>query len=126
MMLVSTKILIQLSSKTTLARDWRVVNIPEEDSRTIDVATLFSRIAEHVYDPLEPLVLTAADATASIRAAVGASQQGSFQGLPLAVCVADAIQFGIYMKFFIIRSDEVLVCASSNTAAEVSLLYVSE
>ena len=69
-MLVTTKILIQLSTGTTLARDWRVVSVSEEDSRVIDVVTLFSRILEHVYDPLEPFVPIAADTASSIRAAV--------------------------------------------------------
>ncbi len=52
--------------------------MPEEDSKVIDVVALFSRILEHVYNPLEPFVPTTADSTASIRAAVGGSQQGSF------------------------------------------------
>ncbi len=47
-MLYSTKILLQLSTKITVARDWRVVSVPEEDSKVIDVAALFSRILEHV------------------------------------------------------------------------------
>ena len=107
---------------TTLARDWRIVNIPEEDSKAIDIATLFSRILEHVYDPLEPYLPTPADSTAPIRAAVGSSQQGSFQDLPLNVRVADAVQFGLYLKFFIIRGEnEVSVGTTSNirNAAEV-------
>ena len=68
------KILLQLSTKINVARDWRVVSVPEEDSKVIDVAALFSRILEHVYNPLEPFVPTSADSTASIRAAVGGSQ----------------------------------------------------
>ena len=48
----------------------------------------------HFFVALEPFVPTPADSTASIRAAVGGSQQGSFQDLPLNVCVADALQFG--------------------------------
>ncbi len=48
---------------------------------------------------LEPFVPTPADSTASIQA-VGGSQQGSFQDLPLNVCVADAVQFGLYLIIF--------------------------
>ncbi len=61
------KILLQLSTKINVARDWRVVSVPEEDSKVIDVAALFSRILEHY-------ITTSADSTASIRAAVGGSQ----------------------------------------------------
>ena len=71
--------MLQLSTKITVARDCRVVSVPEEDSKVIDAAALFSRILEHVYDPLEP---TSADSTASVRAAIGGSQQGRFQDLP--------------------------------------------
>ncbi len=128
-MLLSTKILVQLSTKTTLVRDWRIVNIPNEDSRSIDVATLFSRILEHVYDPFEPFVPTTADISASIRAAIGGSQHGDFQDLPLTVCVADVVQFGVYMKFFIISDPEVIVACSSTSnirnAAEVSFFLYS-
>lgn len=103
--------------ETTLARDWRVVNIPDEDSRGIDVATLFRRILDHFYDPLEPFVPAPADYSASIRAAVGRSQQGDF------VCVADVVQFGVYMKFFVLRdaaSEATAVSSNIRNAAEVS------
>ncbi len=36
-----------VSTKINVARDWRVVSVPEEDSKVIDVAALFSRILEH-------------------------------------------------------------------------------
>ena len=121
-MLLSTRIFIWLAAKTTLVRDWRVVNIESEESRSIDVGTLFSRILDHVYDPLEPFIPTPADKSASFAAAIGGSQQGDFQDLPLSVCVADAIQFGVYLKFFIIREDPgvAVVCSSIRNAAEVS------
>ena len=37
-----------------MAREWRVVQVPEEDARITDISTLFTRILDHVYDPLEP------------------------------------------------------------------------
>ena len=91
-MLLSTRILLQFCTRTTL-----VVNIPNEDSRAMDVATLFRRILDHFYDSSEPFVPTPADYDASIRATIGGSQQGDFQDLPLTVCVA-VVQFGVYMK----------------------------
>ncbi len=87
-MLYSTNILLQLSNKITVARDWRVVSVLEEDSKVIRCCCT-----------LEPFVPTPADSTASIRAVVCGSQQGSFQDLPLDVCVADAVQFGLYLIF---------------------------
>ena len=99
---MSTRILYQFASRTTLARDWRVVCIPEED-RGIDVATLFSRIADHIYDPLEPFSPSATIRNAAIRGEVGSSQEGNFQGFPLTVLVGDLVQaFGSYIKFFIL------------------------
>ena len=39
-LLYSTKILLQLSTKISVPRDWRVVSVPEEDSKVIDFMTL--------------------------------------------------------------------------------------
>lgn len=78
-MLVSTRILYQYSSKTTVVRDWRVVSIPEEDSRSNDVATLFFRLC---------MTPSSAD-KAGIRVEVGSSQAASFQGVPLTVSIAE-------------------------------------
>ena len=83
----STRILLQFCTRTTLVWEWRVVNIPNEDSRAMDVATLFRRILDQFYDSLEPFVPTPADYDASIRAAIGVSQQGDFQDLNSAHCV---------------------------------------
>ena len=77
------------------------MNIPDEDSRITDVATLFRRILEHVYDPLEPFAPTLADKDTPIRAVVGKSQQGDFQDVPVKVYVADVVMFGVYIKFYI-------------------------
>ena len=52
-MLVSTLILLQFSNKTSVAREWRVVTIPSEDTE-VDIGTFFQCIIDHVYDPLEP------------------------------------------------------------------------
>ena len=52
-MLVSTRLLIQTGSKTQVARDWRVVNIPEEDVRRTDIFRLYVGIVDHTFDSLE-------------------------------------------------------------------------
>lgn len=120
-MLFSTRILVQYSTKTTLVRDWRVVNITDDDAMATDVATFFCRILDHVYDILEPIVPTPTDKIAPIRAAIGGSQSGEFQDIPLAVHVSDVAVFGKYMKFYIIREDaDIEVSCSERNAFEVS------
>lgn len=115
---------MQYATRTALARDWRVVNIPNEDGGSTDVATFFLRMLQHVYDSLEPFVPTQADKEAPIRAAIGSSQKSDFQDVPLTVYVADvATMFGVYMKFYILREDvDVDVACPSNrrNAFEVS------
>ena len=86
---MSTRIPPQFCTRTTFVGDWRVVNIPNEDSRAMDVPKIL--------DSLEPFVPTPADYDASIRAAIGGSQQGDFQDLPLTVCVADVVHFFTHM-----------------------------
>ena len=103
-MLISTKIIRQYSSKTQVAREWRVVQVPEEDAAVMDISSLFTRIVEHVYDPLEPFIPLESDRDAPIRAEIGSSQSGSdFQGIPVTVCVANAVSlFGLYIKLYIL------------------------
>ena len=76
-MLVSTKILRQYSDRTQVVREWRVVQVPEEDARTTDISTLFTRILDHVYDPLEPFRPLETDRDAPIRAEIGSSQNST-------------------------------------------------
>lgn len=102
-MLVSTKIVRRFSSKSQVAREWRVVHIPEEDGRDVDLATLFTRIINHTYDPLEPFCPSNEEREAPIRAEIGKTQATTdFQGIPLSIRVADAIAlFGVYIKFYL-------------------------
>ena len=46
-MLVSTKILCQYSDRTQVVREWRVVQVPEEDARITDISTLSSVLNPH-------------------------------------------------------------------------------
>ena len=85
--LLRCKIFRQFSNKTTLARDWRVVGISEEDS-AIDVATLYLSVVNHIYDSLEPFSPLPGD-SGTIRAEIGSSQKGPFQDVPLTVRVCE-------------------------------------
>ena len=55
-MLVSTKIILQYLARTAVARDWRVVMIPEGDV-SVTLADLYQCIVDHALDTLEPFVL---------------------------------------------------------------------
>lgn len=105
-MLVSTLILLQYSNKTSVARDWRVITIPSEDTE-VDIGTFFQRIIDHVYDPLEPFQPTPRDRSSPLRASVGATQKGDFQEIPLIASLPEVTRtFGIYLKFFIVHEDQ--------------------
>ena len=74
-MLVSTKILHQYSDRTQVAREWRVVQVVEEDARITDIATHFTRILDHMYNPLEPF--RPLETNSPIRAEIGSSQNNT-------------------------------------------------
>ena len=118
-MLVSTLI---LSNKTSVAREWRVVTIPSEDTE-VDIGTFFQCIIDHVYDPLEPFHPTPRDRNSPLRASVGTTQKGDFQEIPLIASLAEVARtFGIYLKFFIIledQTDDSSTIRSSRNAFEV-------
>ena len=123
-MLVSTKILRQYSDRTQVVREWRVVQVPEEDARTTDISTLFHRILDYVYDLLEPFRPLKTDQDAPIRAEIGSSQNSTdFQGIPVTVCITDAVSF--YIKLFILCENEEATCLQTaqrgRNAFEVSL-----
>lgn len=115
-----------------MAREWRVVQVPEENARITDISTLFTRILDHVYDPLEPFRPLETDRDAPIRAEIGTSQNAAdFQGIPVTVCIADAVSFfNLYVKLYILREYEETTCLlqtapRGRNAFEVSL-YPSE
>ena len=114
-MLISTKILRKHSSKTTVVRDWRVVQVPEEDAAVTSISTLFKRLCDHVYDPMEPFQPTQTDKEAPVRAEIGSSQKGSdFQSIPLSVMLGDAVNlFGLYIKLYILVEEEENMDASA-------------
>ena len=105
---MSTRLLIQTGSKTQVARDWRVVNIPEEDVRRTDIFRLYVRIVEHTFDSLEPYSPPVGSKDAPVRALIGKTQNAKdFQDIPLNVCVADAVAlFEVYIKFMIVLAED--------------------
>ena len=102
-MLLSTRIVFQFAARTTLARDWRVVNVPDDEFSNVNFVDLYVKIVEHSLDALEPLVLPEDKKNAPIRVQIGRSQNASdFQDVPLTVKVSDALAlFGVYVKFFV-------------------------
>ena len=102
-LLVSTKMLLEFSSRTILARDWRIVMLAEEKSSMVTFADLYLKIVDHSLDPLEPFIVPADERSAPIRVQIGKTPgDGSFQDVPLAVKVKDAVAvFGMYIKFFV-------------------------
>ena len=102
-MLLSTKVLQRKGSKTVLVRDWRVVNIPEEDTSQTDILALYRGVCDHTYDPLEPYTPSANEKDVPLRALIGKTQNGNdFQDIPLNVNVRDAVAlFGVYIKFIL-------------------------
>lgn len=123
-MLVSTKILRQYADRTQVVREWRVVQVPEEDACITDISTLFVRILDHVYDPMEPFRPLETGRDAPIRAEIGSSQNGTdFQGIPVTVCISDAVGFGLYIKFYILHENE--EASSSQTSRRRNAFEVS-
>lgn len=128
--LLSTKIFRQHLERTQVVRDWRVVQVPEEDAQVIDISTLFTRIRDRVYDPSEPFQQLETDRDATIRAKIGDSKCcNDFQDIPVTgVCIADAeSRFGHFIKLYILRGNEQATSSSHATrcgrrnASEVSL-----
>jgi hypothetical protein len=98
-MLLSTKILLQYNCRTLVAREWRVVNLAEEEGDSVDIATFFNGIS------LEPFSPSPSDQVAPVWAAIETSQDSPFQDILLTVRVAEVTaMFGVYIKFFIIHA----------------------
>ena len=76
-------------------KPWRVVSLPDADSKAIDISTLFVRISNKVYDALDPFILSPTQRGAPIRAEIGRSQKGDFQDVSLSICVADVVDVWI-------------------------------
>ena len=66
--------MFQFVSRTVLARDWRVVNVPDDESNIVNFIDLYTKIVEHSLDPLEPFVLPDDKKNAPIRVKIGRSQ----------------------------------------------------
>ena len=82
-----------------VARDWRVVNIPEEDVKQTDIFRLYVGIVDHTFDSLEPYNPPIGSRDAPVRTLKTLNAK-DFQDIPLNVCVADAVAlFGVYIKF---------------------------
>ena len=102
-MLLSTRIVFQFAARTALARDWRVVNVPDDESNNVNFIDLYVKIVEHSLDALEPFILSEDKKNTPIRVQIGRSQNASdFQDVPLTVKVSDALAlFDMYVKFFV-------------------------
>ena len=75
-MLISTRILRRYASKTLVARDWRVVDIPDENAATTNLSILYQNICSHSYDALEPFQPAPEDVDAPLKAEIGSTQTG--------------------------------------------------
>ena len=85
-MLLSTRIAFQFTNLTSLARDWMIVNVLDDKSKTINFVDLYMKIVEHAPDPLELFVLPEDKKNTPIHIPIGRSQNASdFQVVPLAV-----------------------------------------
>ena len=130
-MLLSTRIVFQFAARTTLARDWRVVNVPDDESNNVNFIDLYVKIVEHSLDALEPLILPEDKKNAPIRVQIGRSQNASdFQDVPLTVKVSDALAlFGVYVKFFVQCEEppcsSTSIPGSGRNAFEVSIFLIS-
>ena len=115
-MLLSTKIFVRKGSKTTVAREWRVVSVPDEDCRRTDLLALYNCICNHVFDEMEPYC-PVDGGSFPVRAMIGNAQNtNQFQDIPLNVCVADAVgAFGLYIKYIVLVDGESVECTQGVT-----------
>ena len=51
-LLLSSQIVFQFATRTALARDWRVVNVPDDKSKDVNFIDFYMKIVEHILDPL--------------------------------------------------------------------------
>ena len=102
-MLVSTKIILQYASKKVVKRDWRIVVIPDEDSSSASVMSLFQAIVDHTYDSAEPFTLAPENKDCAIQAQVGKAQDSqNFQNVPLTAPLSEVVaSFDTYFKYFV-------------------------
>ena len=86
-----------------MARDWRVVNVPDDKLKDVNFIDLYMKIVEDTLDLLELFVLPKNKKNAPIRVQIGENLNASnFQDVPLTVKVSDAVAlFGLYVKFFV-------------------------
>ena len=115
----ATKIILQYLARTAVARDWRVVMIPEGDV-SVTLADLYQCIVDHALDTLEPFVLLPEQKNVPIKAQIGKEQAGAFQDIPMAVSISDAVPtFGVYIKFFVQCEEVQGACARVSVACRM-------
>ena len=74
-MLLSTRIVYQFATRTALAREWRVVMVPDDECSTVNFIDLYLKIVNHTLDPLEPFVLPEDKNNSPIRVRIGKSKR---------------------------------------------------
>ena len=124
-MLLSMKIFIRKGSKTTVAREWRVVNVPDEDCRRTDLLALYNCIRNHVFDEMEPY-FPVDGGSFPVQSMIGNAQNtNEFQDIPLNVYVADAVSaFGLYIKYIVLVDGESVECTQGVTGHKTNAFEV--
>ena len=102
-MLLSTKIFIGKGSKTSVVRDWRVVNIQDKDCRHTSFVQLYMQACVRAIlsrcSPWSQLSDSSVDWECQ--------NINNFLDIPLNVCMADAINaFGMYIKYIVLVDSE--------------------
>ena len=116
-MLLSTKIFIRKGLKTTVVREWTVVNVPDEECRRTDLLALYNCICNHEFDKMEPYFRRVDAGSFPVWAMIGNAQNtNKLQDIPLNVCVPDAVSaFGLYIKYIVLVDGESIKCTQGVT-----------
>ncbi len=127
-MLISTVIIRKLAFRSVIAREWRVVQVPDEDCAATTIVVLYENICKHAYDPMEPFILSVVEEEAALMAQIGSSQTSSdFQSIPVTISIGDACSlFGIYLKLFLLVEQSpvaVVVPVKQGNAFKVFFLH---
>ena len=120
-MLVSTRIVVQYSSRKVVERDRRIVAVPDEEAETASLSSLFLAIVNHTYDAMEPFTLSIEKQDCPIQAQVGKAQDSqNFQDVPLIARLSKVVAaFGMYFKFIVQSELELLPSSSVATPRPV-------
>ena len=112
-MLISTRILRRYASKTLVARDWRVVDIPDEDAATTNLSILYQNICSHSYDALEPFQPAPEDVDAPLKAEIGSTQTSRFS-VAASVCLRWRVCKAFWPLYQAVCFDRRTYCRGNN------------